>query len=96
MLQNMSIGQKLSAGFAVLALCVCLLAGYGVSRLSYLNQQNTVLAENLIPSVRYASQMNIALLDARRFQLSMVIAMGHNDSADIERTQQGDGGKEPV
>ncbi|MFQ2822745.1 methyl-accepting chemotaxis protein [Aeromonas allosaccharophila] len=89
MLQNMSIGQKLSAGFAVLALCVCLLAGYGVSRLSYLNQQNTVLAENLIPSVRYASQMNIALLDARRFQLSMVIAMGHNDSADIERTQQG-------
>ena len=89
MLQNMSIGQKLSTGFAVLALCVCLLAGYGVSRLSYLNQQNTVLAENLIPSVRYASQMHIALLDARRFQLSMVIAMGYNDSADIERTQQG-------
>lgn len=89
MLQNMSIGQKLSAGFAVLAICVCLLAGYGISRLSYLNQQNTVLADNLIPSVRYSTQMNIALLDARRFQLSMVIAMGNNDSADIERTQQG-------
>ncbi|EKB17701.1 methyl-accepting chemotaxis protein [Aeromonas veronii] len=89
MLQNMSIGQKLSAGFAVLAICVCLLAGYGVSRLSYLNQQSTLLADNLIPSVRYATQMNIALLDARRSQLSMVIAMDNNDSAEIERTQQG-------
>ncbi|MCF3097238.1 methyl-accepting chemotaxis protein [Aeromonas australiensis] len=88
MFKNMSIGQKLSAGFAMLALCVFFLAGYGVSRLSFLNQQSAVLAENLIPTIRYASQMHIALLDARRAQLAMLIAMSNQDSADIGKRQQ--------
>ena len=85
MFRNMSIGQKLSSGFAVLALLVFVLAGFGISRLSYLNNNTQLIADNLVPSIRYASQMHVALLDARRAQLAMVIARTNNDSADITR-----------
>lgn len=85
MFRNMSIGQKLSTGFAVLALLVFVLAGFGISRLSYLNNNTQLIADNLVPSIRYASQMHVALLDARRAQLAMVIALANNDSADITR-----------
>ncbi|MGL6048574.1 MAG: MCP four helix bundle domain-containing protein [Aeromonas salmonicida] len=85
MFKNMSIGQKLSSGFAVLALLVFLLAGFGISRLSYLNSNTHIITENLVPSIRYASEMHVALLDARRAQLAMVIARDNNDSADITR-----------
>ena len=85
MFRNMSIGQKLSSGFAVLALLVFVLAGFGISRLSYLNNNTQLIADNLVPSIRYASQMHVALLDARRAQLAMVIALANNDSADITR-----------
>ena len=85
MFRNMSIGQKLSSGFAVLALLVFVLAGFGISRLSYLNNNTQLIADNLVPSIRYASQMHVALLDARRAQLAMVIARANNDSADITR-----------
>lgn len=85
MFKNMSIGQKLSSGFAVLALLVFVLAGFGISRLSYLNGNTQLITDNLVPSIGYASQMHVALLDARRAQLAMVIARTNNDSADITR-----------
>ncbi|HDX8377800.1 TPA: methyl-accepting chemotaxis protein [Aeromonas salmonicida] len=85
MFRNMSIGQKLSTGFAVLALLVFVLAGFGITRLSYLNGNTQLITDNLVPSIRYASQMQVALLDARRAQLAMVIARANNDSADITR-----------
>ncbi|WP_219597640.1 methyl-accepting chemotaxis protein [Aeromonas salmonicida] len=85
MFRNMSIGQKLSTGFAVLALLVFVLAGFGISRLSYLNGNTQLITDNLVPSIRYASEMQVALLDARRAQLAMVIARANNDSADITR-----------
>lgn len=43
MFKNMSIGQKLSTGFAVLALLVFMLAGFGISRLSYLNNNTQLI-----------------------------------------------------
>ncbi|EQB2602141.1 methyl-accepting chemotaxis protein [Aeromonas salmonicida] len=85
MFKNMSIGQKLSTGFAVLALLVFVLAGFGISRLSYLNGNTQLITDNLVPSIHYAGQMQVALLDARRAQLAMVIARANNDSADITR-----------
>ncbi|WP_421148500.1 methyl-accepting chemotaxis protein [Aeromonas dhakensis] len=85
MFKNMSIGQKLSAGFAVLALLVLVIAGFGISRLSYLNANTQLIVNNLVPSIRYASQMHVALLDARRAELAMVIALTNNDQADIAK-----------
>ncbi|MCH7370845.1 methyl-accepting chemotaxis protein [Aeromonas sp. MR16] len=74
MFNNMSISQKLSGGFAVLGVLIVALAWFSVSQLSGLYRDSTEITGNLIPSMQAANQMEIALLDARRAELNMVIA----------------------
>ncbi|MHA7002399.1 methyl-accepting chemotaxis protein [Aeromonas schubertii] len=84
MLRNMSIGQKLSAGFAFLALLVLGLAWFSVTQLSRFNADVEIITKNLIPSIRFASGMQVALLDARRTQLSIAIARAEHDDSDLQ------------
>ncbi|MGH1407990.1 MAG: MCP four helix bundle domain-containing protein, partial [Aeromonas sp.] len=87
MFKNMSIGQKLSAGFVVLALLVLGLAWFSISQLARLYGDTETITGNLLPSTRYASQMHVAILDARRSQLAQVIAGLSNDAQEVsERT----------
>lgn len=87
MFKNMSIGQKLSAGFAILALLVLGLAWFSSSQLARLFHDSETITGNLLPSTRYASQMHVAILDARRSQLAQVIGGLNNDMQEVnERT----------
>ncbi|WP_421253216.1 methyl-accepting chemotaxis protein [Aeromonas jandaei] len=87
MFKNMSIGQKLSAGFAILALLVLGLAWFSISQLAKLYGDTETITTNLLPSTRYASQMHVAILDARRSELSQVIAGLNKDAQEVsERT----------
>ncbi|WP_042035579.1 MCP four helix bundle domain-containing protein, partial [Aeromonas popoffii] len=87
MFKNMSIAQKLSAGFAVLALLVVGLAWFSITQLSRLYADTAAISENLLPSTRYASQMHVAILDARRSELAIVIGGLNNDMQEVsERT----------
>ncbi|RSM29715.1 methyl-accepting chemotaxis protein [Aeromonas salmonicida] len=87
MFKNMSIGQKLSAGFAVLAVLVLGLAWFSIAQLSRLYGDTETISGNLLPSTRYASQMHVAILDARRSELAMVIGGLNKDSQEVsERT----------
>lgn len=87
MFKNMSIGQKLSAGFAVLTLLVLGLAWFSISQLAKLYGDTETITGNLLPSTRYASQMHVAILDARRSELAQVIAGLNNDAQEVsERT----------
>lgn len=63
MFKNMSIGQKLSAGFAILALLVLGLAWFSSSQLARLYDDTETITSNLLPSTRLASQMHVAILD---------------------------------
>jgi methyl-accepting chemotaxis protein len=83
MFKNMSIGQKLSAGFAVLALLVLCLAWFSSSQLARLYSETDTIASNLLPSTRYASQMHVAVLDARRSELSQVISGLNKDMQEV-------------
>ncbi|MGY3902282.1 methyl-accepting chemotaxis protein [Aeromonas lusitana] len=74
MFKNMSISQKLSAGFATLAVLVVALAWFSVSQLSGLFRDTTLITGNLIPSMQAANQMETSLLNARRAELNMVIS----------------------
>lgn len=74
MFNKMSISQKLSGGFATLALLVVALALFSVSQLSSFFHSTNEITGNLIPSMRAANQMEISLLDARRAELNMVIS----------------------
>ncbi|MGL5707297.1 MAG: MCP four helix bundle domain-containing protein, partial [Aeromonas sp.] len=87
MFKNMSIGQKLSAGFAVLTLLVLGLAWFSISQLAKLYGDTETITGNLLPSTRSASQMHVAILDARRSELAQVIAGLSNDAQEVsERT----------
>ena len=87
MFKNMSIGQKLSAGFAVLALLVVGLAWFSITQLSHLYADTATISGNLLPSTRYASQMHVAILDARRSELAQVIGGLNKDTQEVsERT----------
>ncbi|MBL0625306.1 methyl-accepting chemotaxis protein [Aeromonas jandaei] len=87
MFKNMSIGQKLSAGFAVLALLVLGLAWFSISQLAKLYDDTETITTNLLPSTRYASQMHVAILDARRSELAQVIGGLNKDTQEVsERT----------
>ncbi|MGL5092996.1 MAG: methyl-accepting chemotaxis protein [Aeromonas sobria] len=87
MFKNMSIGQKLSAGFAILALLVLGLAWFSSSQLARLYSDTDTIAGNLLPSTRYSSQMHVAVLDARRSELAQVIGGLDRDMQEVsERT----------
>ncbi|WP_421202049.1 methyl-accepting chemotaxis protein [Aeromonas enteropelogenes] len=83
MFKNMSIGQKLSAGFAILALFVLGLAWFSSSQLARLYDDTETITNNLLPSTRLASQMHIAILDARRSELAQVIAKLNKDEEEV-------------
>ncbi|MGY3895757.1 methyl-accepting chemotaxis protein [Aeromonas enterica] len=88
MLKHMTIGQKLIAGFSMLALMVLMLAWFSVSQLSTLHRDTTEITGNLIPSIRASSQMHIALLDARRAELTMIIGALNSDESEINTSAQ--------
>ncbi|WP_421233329.1 methyl-accepting chemotaxis protein [Aeromonas jandaei] len=87
MFKNMSIGQKLSAGFAILAVLVLGLAWFSISQLAKLYDDTETITTNLLPSTRYSSQMHVAILDARRSELAQVIGGLNKDAQEVsERT----------
>lgn len=88
MLKHMTIGQKLIAGFSTLALMVLMLAWFAVSQLSTLHRDTTEITGNLIPSIRASSQMHIALLDARRAELTMIIGALNSDEPEVNAGAQ--------
>ncbi|HEH9428321.1 methyl-accepting chemotaxis protein [Aeromonas sobria] len=83
MFKNMSIGQKLSAGFAILAVLVLGLAWFSISQLAKLYGDTETITGNLLPSTRYASQMHVAILDARRSELAQVIGGLNKDDQEV-------------
>ncbi|MCZ0753904.1 methyl-accepting chemotaxis protein [Aeromonas enteropelogenes] len=88
MLKNMSIIQKLVAGFSILTFMVLIFSWFSVSQLSILHNGTVEITKNLIPSIRASSQMHIALLDARRAELTMVIGALNNDESEIVSSTQ--------
>ncbi|TVL32932.1 methyl-accepting chemotaxis protein [Shewanella xiamenensis] len=88
MLNNMTIGQKLTAGFSMLTLMVLGLAWFAVSQLSTLHKNTIEITGNLIPSIHASNQMNVALLDARRAELAMVIGSLNKDEIEVSSSAQ--------
>ena len=56
-------------------------------QLSHLYADTATISGNLLPSTRYASQMHVAILDARRSELAQVIGGLNKDAQEVsERT----------
>lgn len=87
MLKKMTIGQKIVTSFFVLSVLVLGLAWFAVDQLSNLHRDTAEISENLIPSIRTSSQMHIALLDARRAELNIVIDALSQDPAALNASE---------
>ncbi|MGY3859916.1 methyl-accepting chemotaxis protein [Aeromonas intestinalis] len=76
MLKKITISQKISGGFAMLAVLVIGVGWSSINNLSGLFLDSTLVTGNLIPSLQAANQMETALLNARRAELNMIVANG--------------------
>lgn len=88
MFKNMTIIQKMTSVFFILSLLVLGLAWFSVSQLASLHSSTTRISENIIPSIRASAQMHVALLDARRAELNMLIDVMNQDSGALEISKQ--------
>ncbi|MHC3400465.1 methyl-accepting chemotaxis protein [Aeromonas veronii] len=88
MLTKMTIGQKLTMAFTTLALLMLGFAWFATAQLSNIYRDASEVTDNIVPSIRASSQMHVALLDARRAELNMVIDALGNDSASLSNSTQ--------
>lgn len=88
MLTKMTIGQKLTMAFTTLALLMLGFAWFATLQLSNIYRDASEVSDNIVPSIRASSQMHVALLDARRAELNMVIdALGKDPDSLNNSTQ---------
>ncbi|WP_421268745.1 methyl-accepting chemotaxis protein [Aeromonas veronii] len=88
MLTKMTIGQKLAMAFTTLALLMLGFAWFATLQLSNIYRDASEVSDNIVPSIRASSQMHVALLDARRAELNMVIdALGKDPDSLNSSTQ---------
>ncbi|MGL4794836.1 MAG: methyl-accepting chemotaxis protein, partial [Aeromonas jandaei] len=88
MLTKMTIGQKLIMAFTTLALLMLGFAWFATAQLSNIYRDASEVTDNIVPSIRASSQMHVALLDARRAELNMVIDALGKDSASLSNSTQ--------
>ncbi|MFB3946491.1 methyl-accepting chemotaxis protein [Aeromonas veronii bv. sobria] len=88
MLTKMTIGQRLTMAFTTLALLMLGFAWFATAQLSNIYRDASEVTDNIVPSIRASSQMHVALLDARRAELNMVIDALGNDSASLSNSTQ--------
>ncbi|WP_429038116.1 methyl-accepting chemotaxis protein [Aeromonas veronii] len=88
MLTKITIGQKLTMAFTTLALLMLGFAWFATLQLSNIYRDASEVSDNIVPSIRASSQMHVALLDARRAELNMVIdALGKDPDSLNSSTQ---------
>ncbi|MGG2296363.1 methyl-accepting chemotaxis protein [Aeromonas veronii] len=88
MLTKMTIGQKLTMAFTTLAMLMLGFAWFATLQLSNIYRDASEVSDNIVPSIRASSQMHVALLDARRAELTMVIdALGKDPDSLNSSTQ---------
>lgn len=88
MLKSMTIGKKFVTVFLALVVLMLSFAWFSVAQLSNIYLDTTKITNNVIPSIRASSQMHTALLDARRAELSILIALQDNDQSAVNINKQ--------
>ncbi|MEV3834542.1 methyl-accepting chemotaxis protein [Aeromonas allosaccharophila] len=91
MLKNMSIAQKLSAGFAIIVLAMVGVIWLLLSQLAQLNSTTDEINDNLVMSLRHLSSMRAQLGEARRNDLAhaLIGPSGYDENErDFKKAQE--------
>ncbi|MGL5284669.1 MAG: MCP four helix bundle domain-containing protein, partial [Aeromonas sp.] len=83
MFKKMSIGQKLYAGFGLLALMVIGMMLFAIGQLSRIYSVTDNITNNMLPSLQYASAMQESLLNTRRSEMGAIIGYHDHNPDDI-------------
>lgn len=73
MLNKLTVSQKLSGTFTLLVIIIIAISTLAYTQLSVLFRSADTISHTLLPSVQYASEMQVALLNARRAELTDIM-----------------------
>ena len=79
---GLSLGAKMSAGFASLTAIILILGGLALNRMGSMDDAAATMRDNYLPSTEEAGQLGLAVEDVRRFEACYVMS-----STDAERRE---------
>ena len=85
MVKNLSIGRKLSIGFAIAIFVVIGLAWFSESQIQRVYTVTETITSNLLPSINYARKVEESLLNARRAEMGAIIGFLDSDEAEVKK-----------
>ena len=84
MLQNMKVAGKLGLGFGLILLFIVGLGIMSLQRMSVVNEQSTILAENWMPSIKVVEEINTNTSDLRLYEFEHVLTQTPQDMEKVE------------
>ena len=84
MLQNMKVAGKLGLGFGLILLFIVGLGIMSLQRMSVVNEQSTILAENWMPSIKVVEEINSNTSDLRLYEFEYVLTQTPQDMEKVE------------
>ena len=74
MLKNMKVMGKLASGFGIVLVFLLALGIFSIQKMSVVNDQSTILAENWMPSIKVIEEINTNTSDLRIAEYQHVLA----------------------
>ncbi|MDD4329650.1 MAG: methyl-accepting chemotaxis protein, partial [Aliarcobacter sp.] len=74
MLNNLKMATKLSLGFGIILVLMSILGLISLNRMSVVNDQSTIIAENWMPSIKVVEEINTNTSDLRIFEYKHVLS----------------------
>ncbi len=84
MLKNMKMFGKLGLGFGIILLFLLALGIMSLQRMSVVNEQSTILAENWMPSIKVVEEINTNTSDLRIYEYEHVLSQTPEDMEKVE------------
>jgi methyl-accepting chemotaxis protein len=85
MMKSLSIGRKLSMGFAIAIIVVIGLAWFSESQIQRVYTVTETITGNLLPSINYSRKIEESLLNARRAEMGAIIGFLDADEAEVKK-----------
>ncbi len=86
--RNMSLGVKLSAGFAVLTVLSVVLGLFSLERLAQTNSAVVVIRDHYLPSTLEAAGLQLALQNVHRAESQMMMAASDDERSAVMKSLQ--------
>jgi methyl-accepting chemotaxis protein len=88
MLKNMKVMGKLGLGFGMVLIFLLALGIISIQRMSVVNDQSTILAENWMPSIKVVEEINTNTSDLRIAEYEHVLSQAPEDMKKAENTME--------